>query len=76
VVEYNGRHHREEPQRSKDTERVDELEPEGYFVLSYEAEDIYVTPEKTLAEIRRYLILRGWGDVPPPNDRWRSEFAA
>src|SRR4051812_18479384 len=45
VVEYNGRHHREEPQRSKDHVRADELEPEGYCILAFEAEDIYLTPE-------------------------------
>jgi hypothetical protein len=76
VVEYNGRHHREEPQRSEDERRRAELGPEGYLILSFEAEDIYVTPEATLHMIRRQLILRGFGDVPPINDRWRAEFAA
>jgi len=76
VVEYNGRQHREEPQRSEDERRREELEPEGYLILPFEAEDIYVTPEATLHKIRRQLILRGFGDVPPINDRWRAEFAA
>jgi hypothetical protein len=75
VVEYNGRHHREEPQRSKDEVRTDELEPEGYKILAFEAEDIFVTPLATLEKVRRQLILRGWGDVPPINDRWRRYFA-
>jgi hypothetical protein len=76
VVEYNGRHHRKEAQRASDEARASELEPEGYLILPYEAEDIYVTPEATLQQIRRHLILRGWGDVPPINDTWRREFAA
>jgi hypothetical protein len=76
VVEYNGRHHREEPQRSADAARTKELEPEGYLILAFEAEDIYVTPEDTLNQIRRQLVLRGWGDVPTLNDKWRREFAA
>jgi hypothetical protein len=76
VVEYNGRHHREEPQRSTDQGRRKELEPEGYLILPFEAEDIYVTPEATLLKIRRHLSIRGWGEVPPINDRWRAEFAA
>jgi hypothetical protein len=76
VVEYNGRHHREEPQRSGDEARATELELEGYLILPFEAEDIYVTPEATLNKVRRYLTLRGWGDLPPLNDKWRSEFAA
>ena len=76
VVEYNGRQHREEPQRSEDERRREELEPDGYLILPFEAEDIYVTPEATLRKIRRQLILRGFGDVPPINDRWRAEFAA
>ena len=76
VVEYNGRHHREGAQRTADAGRSEELEVDGYLVLPFEAEDIYVTPEATLTKIRRQLILRGWGDVPPINDRWRSHFAA
>jgi hypothetical protein len=76
VVEYNGRHHREEPQRTQDESRVEELEPEGYLILAFEAEDIYVTPEETLHKIHRQLILRGWGHVPRVNDRWRQAFAA
>jgi hypothetical protein len=76
VVEYNGRHHRKDPQRSEDEARTTELEPEGYLILPFEAEDIYVTPEATLNQIRRQLVLRGWGDVPPLNDRWRQDFAA
>lgn len=76
VVEYNGRHHREEPHRSQDAERASELEVDGYLILAFEAEDIYVTPEATLNKIRRQLILRGWGDVPPLNDAWRKDFAA
>jgi len=76
VVEYNGRHHREPPQRSADEDRRKELEPEGYLILAFEAEDIYMTPECTLEKVRRHLILRGWGEVPPVNDRWRAEFSA
>jgi hypothetical protein len=68
VVEYNGRQHREEPQRSEDRRRVGELEPDGYLVLPFEAEDIYITPLATLEKVRRQLILRGWGHVPPLND--------
>jgi len=41
VVEYNGRQHRKEPQRSKDRVRTEELEPEGYKILPFEAGDIY-----------------------------------
>ena len=59
-----------------DEARANELEPEGYLILPFEAEDIYVTPEATLTKIRRHLILRGWDDVPPLNDRWRQDFAA
>lgn len=76
VVEYNGRHHRKEPQRAKDGARVEELEPEGYVILSFEAEDIYLTPRVTLEKVRRHLVLRGWGDVPPINEKWQAEFAA
>jgi hypothetical protein len=76
VVEYNGRQHRKEPQLSKDGVRIEELEGEGYLILAFEAEDIYVTPEATLENVRRHLVLRGWGDVPAINDTWRQAFAA
>jgi hypothetical protein len=76
VVEYNGRQHREDPQRSEDERRIGELELEGYLILPFEAEDVYVTPEKTLLDIRRQLVIRGWGDVPPIGDGWRGAFAA
>ena len=76
VIEYNGRHHREDAQRTVDEARTKELEGEGYLIVPFEAEDIYVTPEATLHRIRRHLILRGWGDVPLLNDKWRQEFAA
>jgi hypothetical protein len=76
VVEYNGRQHRKEPQRSKDRTRTEELEPEGYKILAFEAEDIFATPEATLQKVRRHLILRGWGAVPQINDKWRRDFAA
>jgi hypothetical protein len=76
VVEYNGRQHREEPQLSKDQARARDLEPEGYLILPFESEDIYVTPEATLQKVRRHLILRGWGNVPPVNDKWHRDFAA
>ena len=76
VVEYNGRQHRKEPQRSEDRLRIEELKPEGYHILAFEAEDIFGTPLATLERIRRHLILRGWGDVPPINDKWRRAFGA
>jgi hypothetical protein len=76
VVEYDGRQHREEPQRSQDRARVQELEADGYLILPFEAEDIYITPLETLEKVRRHLILRGWGHVPPLNDTWRQAFAA
>lgn len=76
VVEYNGRQHRKDPQLSEDERRKEELEPEGYRILAFEAEDIYVTPAATLEKIRRHLLLRGWGDVPPLGDKWRRDFAA
>jgi hypothetical protein len=76
AVEYNGRHHREAEQSAKDRIRVEELGPEGYLILAFEAEDVYVTPEGTLQKIRRHLILRGMTNVPELKDSWRGHFAA
>ncbi len=76
VVEYNGRHHREAEQSASDRVRAQELAPEGYFILAFEAENIYVTPQATLERIRRHLVLRGMRDVPSLKDSWRGHFAA
>jgi hypothetical protein len=76
VVEYNGRQHREKQQRSTDRKRAEELELDGYLILAFEAEDIYISPLATLERVRRHLVLRGWGDVLPLNDTWRQAFAA
>lgn len=77
IVEYDGRQHAEDPaQWNLDLERREEFDDGNYRVLVVTAKGIFVNPERTLLRVRRQLILRGWGDVPPIQPRWKDHFAA
>jgi hypothetical protein len=77
VVEYDGRQHAVDPgQWITDLERREELDDEEYRLLVVTSKGIYKEPERTLERVRRQLIERGWGDVPPINDAWRAHFDA
>jgi hypothetical protein len=77
IVEYDGRQHADSrAQWESDLERREEFDDEGYRVLIVTSRGIYVEPWNTLRRIRRLLILRGWGDVPPVDEAWRHHFAS
>ncbi len=77
VVEYDGRQHADDTdQWESDIERREEFDDEGYRLLIVTARGIFKYPERTLQRIRRQLVLRGYGDVPPLRDDWREHFAA
>lgn len=77
VVEYEGRHHAESrKQWQSDLERREEFDDEGYRVLIVTSSGIFEQPERTLKRIRRQLVLRGWGSVPPISEDWEIHFAA
>ena len=77
IVEYDGRQHAEDNvQWEKDLERREEFDDGGYRILVVTSKGIFVEPERTLHRIRRQLVLRGWGDVPTIDPRWRAHFAA
>jgi very-short-patch-repair endonuclease len=77
IVEYDGRQHADDRQQWEgDIERREEFDDEGYRILVVTSKGIFVEPERTLHRIRRQLILRGWGDVPPIQPRWKEHFAA
>jgi very-short-patch-repair endonuclease len=77
IVEYDGRHHAEDKtQWDKDLERREEFDDEGYRVLVVTSKGIFVEPERTLHRVRRQLVLRGYGDVPAIDPRWREHFGA
>ena len=59
-----------------DIERREEFDDEDCRLLIVTARGIFKEPERTLRRIRRQLVLRGYGDVPPLNDEWRDHFAA
>lgn len=77
IVEYDGRQHAEDPSQWKgDIARREEFDDEGYRVIVVTADGIFDDPLDTLRRVRRQLVLRGWGDVPPISDEWRTHFAA
>lgn len=77
VVEYDGRQHADDvKQWQKDLERREEFDDEGFRLIVVTAHGVYGDPETTLRRIRRQLVLRGWGNVPPLKEAWRKHFAA
>ncbi|MBD8870946.1 hypothetical protein [Nocardioides donggukensis] len=77
IIEYDGRHHIERVEQwSADLERREELEDGDWKVVVVTAADFYRHPTRTLERIRRSLVQRGWGPVPPINPAWAAYFSA
>jgi len=77
VVEYDGRQHAEDTgQWQVDLERREEFDDEGIRVLVVTSAGIFHEPLRTLQRIRRQLVLRGYGAVPPISPAWEQYFAA
>jgi len=77
IVEYDGRQHaHDERQWNHDLKRREEFDDEELKVLVVTSEGIFVDPAKTLMRVRRNLILRGFGPVPPLSEEWKQYFAA
>jgi hypothetical protein len=77
VVEYDGRQHAEDTaQWETDLDRREEFDDEGIRVLVVTASGIFRQPRRTLERVRRQLVLRGFGSVPPISDAWEQYFAA
>jgi len=77
IVEYDGRQHADDKaQWEGDLERREEFDDESYRILVVTSKGIFVEPERTLHRIRRQLVLRGWGAVPPIQPQWRDHFDA
>lgn len=75
ILEYDGRQHAEDARQwGRDLARREALDRAGYRILVIRAEDIYGTPEETLARIRTALHELG-GQVPRRlNPQWRRHF--
>jgi len=75
IVEYDGRQHAESvAQWQSDLERREEFDDEDYRILVVTAKGVFVEPERTLQRVRRQLVLRGGGDVPPIRPGWEEHF--
>ncbi|MGZ6675295.1 MAG: DUF559 domain-containing protein [Solirubrobacteraceae bacterium] len=74
AIEYDGRHHivREQQWRN-DLARREELEGDGWRFVVLVAEDIFATPEKTLARLVTAFAERGHR-VRIRREEWRRYF--
>lgn len=74
AIEYDGRHHIvREQQWRKDLTRREELEGDGWRFVVLVAEDIFSTPEQTLARLVNAFAERGRG-VRIRSEEWRRYF--
>lgn len=77
VIEYDGRQHIERiEQWTSDLDRREELDDGDWKILIVTSDGIYREPDRTLKRIRRNLILRGYGHVPPLDPAWTAHFTA
>jgi very-short-patch-repair endonuclease len=65
VVEYDGVHHLDTPQRRTDLLRREELEREGWLFVVLVSDDVFVAPAATVERVRAALAERG----PAPRRR-------
>jgi very-short-patch-repair endonuclease len=74
AIEYDGRHHIVRQQQwRKDLARREELEGDGWRFVVLVAEDIYATPEQTLARLVTAFAERG-RRVRIRREEWRRYF--
>jgi very-short-patch-repair endonuclease len=74
AIEYDGRWHDDPEQRLLDEARREELGRRGWRFVVLHAEDIFETPDETLARLHLELAQRG---IPVPavlDDAWRRHF--
>lgn len=77
IVEYDGRQHAEDAgQWLGDLDRREELDDEDLRILVVTARGVFVEPARTLERVRRNLIARGHGPVPPLNETWKQYFTS
>lgn len=76
IVEYDGRHHAEDPgQYESDIYRREELETWKWRVIVITAKGIFRRPEETLRRVRAALDDRGATGLPTYfDDAWRAHF--
>jgi hypothetical protein len=75
AIEYDGRHHDEEKQRSSDVLRNENLIDDGWRVIIVRADDLRLRPAATLMRILRALQERGHPAAPRwPSDEWMPYF--
>ncbi len=74
AVEYNGRHHADDPEQySADIERREEFDEDEWRLIVVVSAGIFKEPERTIARVARALRKRGVR-VGPLSDEWRAHF--
>lgn len=74
IVEFDGRHHGDDPATwEDDLERREFLDELEWRVLKVTSKGIYVQPGRTVERVWRALNSRGMS-LPPPLDGWRAHF--
>lgn len=78
IVEYDGRQHAEDiKQWNADIYRREELERQGWRVITVTSEGIYDDPGRTLKRVKDALRLAGCGPLPRTfRPEWRLHFSA
>ena len=66
ALEYEGDHHPEVRQFRRDVARIERMVDAGWAVTKITADDLFGTPEATVALLARRLTARGW--MPRPLD--------
>jgi hypothetical protein len=74
AIEYDGRWHDDPEQQILDEARRADLIRRGWTVLVIRAEDLFETPERTLATIHGVLLAHGIPAPAAPDDTWRRHF--
>ncbi len=74
IIEYDGEQHGELEQRDSDQDRREELERQGYKIVTVTSLGIYRDPAKTLRRVAD--AIRAMGGEPPArwNPEWRQHF--
>ena len=74
AVEYNGRHHADDPEQySADIDRREEFDEEEWRLIVVVSAGIFKDPERTITRVARALRKRGVR-VGPLSDEWRAHF--
>jgi len=76
IIEYDGRQHSEDDRQwSRDVERREQLDADGWRLIVIRSKDIYAEPQLTLRRITDAMRQAGAANLPrQPNPEWERHF--